>query len=290
MGNLFYKSNSFEDSLIDIEESKGIVRGHAASLGTKDSDNETIVPNAFKRTLKSWKEQVASTGNGRIKVLRDHDLTKLIGKPLELYEKDNALEYVNQLSLKTRLARDTFTLIQDQVITEHSIGYNVIDYKTDDNDKSHKFLTELKLWEISYVTFGANQWTPVLEAKSKEDFDQFIKYINRIKKSLKNRAWETDEVPMHFELFLEQVEEHLDSVTKSVHQEIQKKSEDISTSTDLDEETTKDTGSNQEVHPVKLDSYFNDILEKNFNQPEIEDPVKKAFDSIFEKALKNLGE
>jgi hypothetical protein len=53
------------------------------------------------------------------------------------------------------LGKDVIQLYQDKVLTEHSIGYQIVKRERDEEREEQK-LIELKLWEGSTVSWGAN--------------------------------------------------------------------------------------------------------------------------------------
>ena len=89
---------------------------------------------------------------GRVKILSGHNDSLLpIGIPTELREDAKGLFMSAKIS-DTTLGRDVKTLIHDGVLCELSIGYDPVVFDYDENGIRH--LREVKLWEISVVTFG----------------------------------------------------------------------------------------------------------------------------------------
>ena len=211
-----YKNNPSFNAVDDVDVKQGVVVGYASTFNVKDSDNETILPGAFKNTINQWRDQVERRGSGRVKMLRDHDVTKLIGVPTKLSEDDNGLKYEAKITQKTALGRDTLALIEDGIITEHSFGYKVYGTTEDTKDASNTFLTELGLWEISYVTFGSNSLTPIIDMKSVSDFakerEHFLDYVKRVRNFIKNGKLDSDEMIDLITVFAEQLETKLNSL------------------------------------------------------------------------------
>ena len=62
---------------------------------------------------------------------------------------------------------DAFLDYQDEIIREHSIGFNYVQDKIKSIEAAdggfYWAVSEVKLWEGSAVTFGSNQFTPVLQ-------------------------------------------------------------------------------------------------------------------------------
>lgn len=215
MGILYKNNASSEYGIKDVDGAKGIVSGYASTFHIKDSDNETVLPGAFKQTINMWKDRFDATGNSKVKMLRDHDITRLVGIPTELKEDDIGLQYVSKISQKIALGRDTLALIQEGIITEHSFGYYVFQTEKDEKDETNTFLKELGLKEISYVAYGANIMTPIISAKSEnsiEDKESTLEYINRVKSFIKNGKLDSDEMIDLISIFAEQLENKFESL------------------------------------------------------------------------------
>lgn len=135
----------------DLDEEEGTFSGYAATFSKKpDSYGDIIDPGAFKRTI----SKANGMGN-RIKILWNHWVLEPIGKPTKLKEDEKGLYFEGKLSLGVQRAKEILTLMKDGVITEMSIGYNTI--KESYNTETHvRHLQEIKLWDISPVTFAAN--------------------------------------------------------------------------------------------------------------------------------------
>lgn len=137
--------------------------GYASVFGNKDSWDDIMQQGAFQKTI--------NENFSRIKVLEQHDSWKVIGRPTVL-EEDSMGLYFNAKLSDIQAGREMFTLIKDQAITEMSIGYNTIKYLMDE-DSNIRTITEVKLWEISPVTWGANELARI---KSMSNIDFMKKY------------------------------------------------------------------------------------------------------------------
>ena len=84
-----------------------------------------------------------------------HEPAWLVGKPVDMNEDDFGLLVTTQFSVRNAFAKDILVLIEDEVITEQSIGYDIVRKYMDDDNNRH--LAELKLYEYSYVTWGMNE-------------------------------------------------------------------------------------------------------------------------------------
>ena len=149
---LQFKNNSL--SIKDVDTSKRIVVGYFSEFGSKDSDGDVIVKGAYSKTLNENKDRIAH--------LLQHNIHQPIGKILNLKEDSFGLRFESKLSSST-LGNDTLIQYQEGILKEHSVGFNII--KGEDK-KDHYEIQEIKLWEGSTVTFGANPNTPVVGIKN----------------------------------------------------------------------------------------------------------------------------
>lgn len=150
-----YKSVSFV--LESADENTGEFSGYAAVFGNVDSGGDVIEKGAFAKTIV---EDFA-----RIKILSQHNSYDLpIGKPLELREDEKGL-YIRGKISDTQTGRDIRTLLKDGVLAELSIGYDAVDFEWD-GDSGIRHLKEIKLWEVSIVTWAMNDRATIDEVKS----------------------------------------------------------------------------------------------------------------------------
>lgn len=166
----------------DLDLGQGIVRGYGSVFGNVDSDGDVMVKGCYKKTLSENKE--------RMKFLWQHNMQQPLGKFSEMEEDDYGLKFEAKIS-NTQLGEDAKQLISDGVLDEFSVGFLPIKYETIKNDKGDFVgyeMKEVKLFEISLVTFAANDQARLEEYKSEfshEDmiakFDAIIKLNNHIK-------------------------------------------------------------------------------------------------------------
>jgi hypothetical protein len=148
-----FKAVKFETKAI----SDDIFEGYASFFNNVDAYDDIIEKGAFRKTI--------SENRSRIKVLWQHDANEPIGLPIDMTEDDNGL-YVKAKISMTDTGKKAMTLIKDGVITEMSIGYDVVkdDYKML-GTKRVRLLKEVKLWEFSPVTFAANEKAKIMKMR-----------------------------------------------------------------------------------------------------------------------------
>lgn len=150
-----YKAVRF--NVESVDEDSGEFSGYAAIFGNVDDGGDVIERGAFSRTIKEDFD--------RIKILSQHNDCELpIGKPLELREDDKGLFIRGKIS-DTQKGRDIQTLLKDGVLNELSIGYDAITFDFD-SEKGIRHLKEIRLWEVSIVTWAMNDQAKIDEVKS----------------------------------------------------------------------------------------------------------------------------
>jgi len=160
-----YAAKNIAFELKDISEGSREVVFYGSAFDVLDSDNDVIKKGAF---TKSIQERSGSLNGRKIAHLRNHDFEHQIGSIKEIYEDEFGLKVVSKLGKSTK-GNDALLDYQDGILREHSIGFNYVQDKikfiedSSLNESGHWDITEVKLWEVSAVTFGANEFTPVLD-------------------------------------------------------------------------------------------------------------------------------
>ncbi|MEV3852740.1 HK97 family phage prohead protease [Streptomyces sp. NPDC050095] len=113
---------------------------------------KTVSPLAYWRRVRLAQgalEVPADTGS--VKLLRDHDGTRVIGVMSEARDLDSAPYGVFRLG-RTRDAEEAHSLISDEIITHVSVGYQVLDGReiTEDGEDIYE-VTRASLFEVSVV-------------------------------------------------------------------------------------------------------------------------------------------
>ncbi len=144
----------------DLEE--GMFKGMASVFNTRiESFVPTIIePGAFTNTLAKPERNVL--------ILWQHDDAMPIGVPVQMQETEHGLEIVGKIS-QTQQGKDAMTLMRDGVVTEMSIGFDATAFRFEENSAKDlmRHVTEVKLWEVSLVSFGANPKAKITEVQSR---------------------------------------------------------------------------------------------------------------------------
>jgi HK97 family phage prohead protease len=198
---MFYEYKSIKAEIKDVDQAQGIVTGYFSVFDSKDADNDVIVKGAFERSLNN---------NGtRIKHLWQHDVRFPLSKPSVLIEDNKGLYFESKVS-KTSYGKDVLQLYQDGVVDEHSIGFRTVKSA---NKKDYTELQEVKIFEGSTVTFGANEHAKFTGMKGMTSED-IISKMDSVYKSLKNGSFENEEIFENLEIYFNQLKQYLTEVTQ----------------------------------------------------------------------------
>jgi HK97 family phage prohead protease len=215
---MIYKNIS-QGIIEDIDEVKGIVTGYFSAFNNIDSDGDVIVSGSYKKTIAENGPQ----GRNRIMHLLQHNPLMPLAKPMELMEDAKGLRFTSKIT-ETSYGKDVIKLYAEGVFNEHSVGFEIIKA---DNKAGYREIREIKLWEGSTVTWGANPNTPIESMKS-WDKPKSEEMIAKFCNILRNGDL-TDESMIQLEIGLKQIENHLkalESVQIVESEETQFKSEE----------------------------------------------------------------
>ena len=195
-----FKQLSYD--LKELDEEKGIVTAYANAYNFKDSDGDISAYGSFDKTV--------SENFKRIRVLKDHNPTLMIGVPLSIDTKDSyGLLTHTKFNMNKDLGRDMFTDVklmhENGLNAELSIGYKVMQRDV----KNKNIINEYKLMEYSFLSsWGANELSTVQGIKSIKstygilelieksynlDYsDNRLRQIETLLKSLSNEPSEND--------------------------------------------------------------------------------------------------
>ena len=133
----------------------GYFTGYASVFDHVDRQQDVILAGAFE----------ASVGKPQnIKLLWQHDPTQPIGKVEYAEEDDYGLYVEARLLLDVQKGREAYSLLKNNAISGLSIGYKVKD-SIYDYDTGLRLIRKIELYEISLVTFPANEMAQVVGVK-----------------------------------------------------------------------------------------------------------------------------
>lgn len=189
----------------DVDVERRMIEGYYSVFDYKDSDGDIIMPGAYTKTIK----ENGPNGKGRIMHLYQHDPLTVLGKPSMLVEDEKGLFFRTAIT-DTQLGTDVLKLYRDGVLTEHSVGINFVQRDYSNEDEAY-IVREVKMWEGSTVTWGANEMAKGGMAKGSmaDQLDQYKK----LSKAFYTGDY-TDETFGLIEMHIKNFEE---SFTKSLH-------------------------------------------------------------------------
>jgi uncharacterized protein len=200
-----YKSIIGADVVKDVDTESGVVTVYYSAKNMVDSDEDSIVDGAYKKSISEW----GPKAKNRIWHLINHSTEKHVAKPFELIEDHYGLLARVKMP-NTTLGRDTLELYKEGHYTEHSFGFNTV---KSEKKSGYNEIQEVRVFEGSSVLWGANEKTPTVGVKSltkEQAYDEFERTI----KSLRNGKY-TDETFELLELKLLQLQSYFIDVTKT---------------------------------------------------------------------------
>ncbi len=192
-GILDYKSITGE--VKDIDTKKRVITGYLSGFDNKDHDGDIIIKGAYKKSIDERKDNIF--------FLNQHNWKQPHGKFSVLEEHTKGLYFESEPLIDTSYSSDTLKLYEAGIIKEHSVGFQTM-LSSYDSKSDARIIKEIKLYEGSNVTLGANSDTPFTGFKSlniKEVNDQH----KLILKAFRNGDF-TDETFCLLEIALKQLQ------------------------------------------------------------------------------------
>lgn len=162
---------TFSFSVKATDDEQGLIEAYGSVFDNTDSYDDVVRPGSFKRTIQNSKSRVQDgKSTFLIPMLFQHDPDRPIGGWKSLEENSHGLLCKGQIVLSTQLGRETYELIKAGVINEFSIGFDIPKGGSFyDKETGLRNLTEIRLWEISPVSFAANREALLVGVKAKEN-------------------------------------------------------------------------------------------------------------------------
>lgn len=160
---------TFGTQIKDVDK-RGQILVAANAIGNIDSDKDRSMPGSFNKTIRE--------NFKRVKWFLNHDVTKLLGVPIEAAERSAYLQILGQLNMNKQMSLDIYEdyklYAEYNRTLEHSIGVEAKKSRMVDNVRE---VSEWMLWEFSTVTgWGSNPDTPMLAIKSANDLYDAIQW------------------------------------------------------------------------------------------------------------------
>ena len=141
----------------------GTVEGYGSVFGVRDNYDDVIAKGAFVQSLKDHK--AAGTMPA---MLWQHDADKPIGVWTEMVEDEKGLRIKGQLAMETVKGKEAHALLKMGALNGLSIGFMSKEWAYD-RETEVRTLTAIDLWEVSLVTFPANEKARVTNVKSADE-------------------------------------------------------------------------------------------------------------------------
>lgn len=139
----------------------GEFEGYGSVFGVEDSYGDVVVRGAFTASLERW------AAKGRLPALLwQHNMSEPIGVYTEMREDETGLYVKGRLLIDADpLAKRAHGHMKAGSLSGLSIGYMLDDYEYD-KEKGIWILKAIDLWEVSLVTFPANDEARISDVKS----------------------------------------------------------------------------------------------------------------------------
>jgi HK97 family phage prohead protease len=158
---------SFLIEELKFDDESRTVEGFASVFNNVDSYNDIVMPGAFTKSIQGRKPAM----------LWQHNSDQPLGVWDSVEEKPKGL-FVKGRILDTAMGDDAYKLVKAGAISGMSIGYSARKWETD-SAKGTRNLTEVELYEVSLVTFPANEKATITRVKSahenERDFEDFLR-------------------------------------------------------------------------------------------------------------------
>lgn len=156
---------------LEVKEVKedGTFSGIASVYDVEDLGGDIIEKGAFKKTISE---------NPTVPILWQHDSAEVIGSG-EVKESGGKVLLDGKLDLEDPTAQKAYRKLKGKLIKGLSIGFQAIKSKWEEMDEDGKRryirrIQELKLWEVSVVTFPMLPQAQVTRVKNADEYEARI--------------------------------------------------------------------------------------------------------------------
>lgn len=141
----------------------GTIEGYGSVFGVRDNWDDIIAKGAFAASLAAHKSAGTMPA-----MLWQHSADAPIGVWSDMVEDEKGLYIKGQLVMDTVRGKEAHALLKAGAINGLSIGFMSKQWAYD-RDTDVRTLTEVDLWEVSLVTFPANEKARVTNVKASPD-------------------------------------------------------------------------------------------------------------------------
>lgn len=145
-----------------IDEEKGSFIAYGSTFENEDLGGDVMVKGAFTKSLEELPAE-------KVYMFYNHDSKEIIGEYISIKEDEHGLLIEGKLFVDNiKRAAETYFLMKKGLINKFSIGYQIVKKSF---DKGRRMLEEVKLIEVSPVTFPMNPEAGLIGVKSMKDLD-----------------------------------------------------------------------------------------------------------------------
>jgi uncharacterized protein len=175
--NALMKRRSIQPFQVKEVADNGGFSGYGSVFGVKDWYGDIVIKGAFSKSLEDWDKK------GKLpKMLWQHDTKEPIGVYSLMKEDGHGLYVEGKILIEAGTTeKRAHAHLKAGSIDSMSIGYDVaadgLEYSGADDAY---LLKQIKLWEVSLVTFPANEEATITEVKSAieggpKEFERFLR-------------------------------------------------------------------------------------------------------------------
>lgn len=167
------------DGFKEIDSSEHVIEIKFAVFGVKDSDDDILINGCFAKSIAERGPE--SSTNRKIAYLWQHDMRDPIGKILKIEEREDGAYAQVRLSNFDAVpnAKRSYYQLMAGDINQFSFGFSYIWDKMEyDEEQDAYIIKEVKLFEISVVTLGANEQTEFIGEVKEDDIEAYVKSLH----------------------------------------------------------------------------------------------------------------
>ncbi len=152
------KTSRTLDARLQIKslDENGKFAGYASVFDVVDNQRDVVLRGAFRDSIAKRVSE--------IKLLWQHNQAEPIGVFDVMFEDERGLYVEGRLLLEVARAREAYALLKSGAVNGLSIGYTPVKYRMNP-DLGVRELRQVELWEVSLVTFPANDVSRVTVVK-----------------------------------------------------------------------------------------------------------------------------
>lgn len=155
---------------VELDNDSRTISGYAAVFNNVDRAKDMLIKGCFAKSIRERGPE--SAANDKILLLWQHDSREPVGRITKLEEHDRGLYFeavIDDIELGDRVLKQ----LESGTVNQFSIGFTYVWDQCEWDKNGEVFIVkEVKLYEISVVTFGCNPETEYLGLKSSDEYDR----------------------------------------------------------------------------------------------------------------------